>query len=309
MAERTYELHNAEVDREGVKMAERDEILKELEHEIQYMALSTQRQYRAEVGNYLDFVARRYEFITDAWKERDVLYSYIDYLKKKRHLSQSTINFILRGAIGALFRMQQPALRLPVKLPKADYGGVIDIESRVHFTESEIKKLILVARASGNKQWKNLMALSSIYMLRAGEITQLRKEDIHPLKRTILIRTLKGGLLREHAVPKVVEPYILKYDYPSLPGKKIHRVFHDIVEAAQIELTEQKNIHAVRHGVFTILKNLEDVNGYRVFTEDEVLQFGRWKVGGTITRTYNHPENLKNDQKIFTHHPMLKCWK
>lgn len=288
-------------------MTTKKEIFKELEYEIQYMASTTQNQYRSKVSDYLDWVAKHAESL-DMWKDKEVLNRYVDYLKHKRHLSQPTINFILRGAIGTLFRMQQPPLRVPVKLPKMTRSQMLDIENRKHFSEAEINQLIATARHSGNLQWQNLMALSSIYMLRAGEITNLQKEDVHPLKKTFLVHTEKGGLLREHYVPPVIAPYIFKYSYPPLEGKKIHFIFREIADAAGVSREEGRNIHAVRHGVFTTLKNLRDASDQLIYSADDVFKFGRW-AGGTITETYNHPEMLKNDERIFKHHPFLQYWK
>jgi len=287
-------------------MTTRAELFKNLEYEIQYMAKNTQNQYRSKVAGYLDWLIEKKGNI-DLWQDRDTLYKYIEHLKK-RGLSQATISFILRGAIGTLFRMQQPSLRLPVKMPKVSRGQMLDVESRVNFTEEEIAKLIGAARQSGNPQWLNIMALSSIYLLRAGEITRMKKEDVHPLKKTILVHTEKGGLLREHLVPAVIAPYIFKYDYPTLGDKDIHRIFGRIADAAGVDHKDRKNVHAVRHGVFTTLKNLRDANDQLVFEADDVFKFARW-AGGTITETYNHPELLKNDERIFKHHSFLKYWK
>lgn len=299
----------AEPDKRSVciKMATRAELFKVLEYEIQYLAPNTQNQYRSKISDYLDWVQKKTGAL-DGWTERGTLYEYMDVLKKKRHLSQATINFILRGPIGTLFRMQQPPLRIPVKLPKISRGQMLDIESRVHFTEQEIMQLIQTARQSGNTQWQNMMALASVYMMRAGEITNMRREAVHPIKRTILVHTEKGGLLREHLVPPVIAPYIFKYDYRPLPGKAIHLIFRQLAQAAGVSTAGRRNIHAVRHGVFTTLKNLRDANDGLVYEADDVFKFARW-AGGTVAETYNHPELLKNDERIFKHHPFLIYWK
>lgn len=156
---------------------------RELEHEIQYYSEHTREQYRFHISDYLDFVKKKYGNLEN-WKERDVVYAYIDHLKKAKKLSQNTINYTIRGPIGCLFRMS--GLRLPVKLPKVG-SPVLDIANRISYTEEEIYQLIKAAQMSHNPQWQNMMALSSIYGLRAGEIRSLQKEDVHPLKKTILI--------------------------------------------------------------------------------------------------------------------------
>ncbi len=203
--------------------------------------------------------------------------------------------------------MQQPSLRLPVKLPKMSRGQMMDIQNRIHFTEEEIIQLIKTARASGNAQWMNMMALTSIYMVRAGEITRMTKEDVHPLKKTILVHTEKGGLLREHVVPPVLAPYVFKYDYPPLPEKRIHIIFRELAKAAGVSHDNRKNIHAVRHGVFTVLTELRDASDKPVYSENDLFRFGRW-AGGTVTQGYKHPELFENDEIFFKHHPFLKYW-
>jgi integrase len=288
-------------------MVTRAELFKNLDYEIQFYSKNTQQQYRNHVSDYLDWVKRHRESL-DAWSERDTVYAYAEYLKSNRHLSQSTIGFVLRGPIGTLFRMQQPSLRMPVKLPKVSRGSMMNIEERKGFTEWEITQLILTARESGNFQWQNLMALASIYMVRAGEVTQIKKSDVHPLKKTIVIHTLKGGLTREHMVPNAIAPYIFKYDYPELPDKRIHVIFRDLAKAAGVDLGERKNIHAVRHGVFTALSNLRDSNDQPVYDVNDLYRFARW-AGGNITETYNHVMALKIDEVVFKHHPFLVYWK
>jgi integrase len=288
-------------------MVTRTDLFTELEYEIQYMSEGTKSQYRAKVSDYLDWIKKRGTGF-DKWQDRDTLYKYIEYLKTERHLSQATINYILRGAIGALFRMQQPSLRLPVKLPKIARGQMHQTESKKAFTVGEIAKLIETARHSGNPQWQNIMALTSIYGLRAGEVQQMKKEDMHPLKKTITVHTEKGGTVREQLVPKIIAPYLFNYWYPEIPGKKVHTVFGEIADAAGVSHGDRKNIHAVRHAVVTALSDVRDANDQLIFGQTDVYFFVRWAIPGIIA-TYNHAKELENDERIFKHHPFLKYWK
>jgi len=284
-------------------------MLQELEHETQYMSESTRHQYLSHGIDYMDFVQKN----KLPWESRNALYKYIEILKK-RHLSQSTINYIMRGPVGCFFRMYN--LKLPIKLPPRKKGNVLDIGARMMFSVEEITQLIQTAKSSGNAQWMNIMALASIYMLRAGEIRGIKPGDVHPLKKTIVIQTEKGGLLREHLVPSEIAPYIFKYDYPHLERQVVFTIFNQLAEAAGVNRIiplpngkeETKGLHAVRHGVLTTLKNLRDSEDKLIYEADDVFKFGRW-AGGTITETYNHPELLKNDERIFKHHPFLKYWK
>ncbi len=284
-------------------------MMKEMEQEIEWRAESTKQQYIAHGIDYMDFVQK----IKMPWDARETLYKYIDVLKK-RNLSQNTINYIIRGPVGCFFRIHN--LKIPAKLPPRKKGNMLDIGSRMMFTPEEIIQLIQTAKKSKNKQWQNIMALSSIYMLRAGEIRGIKPGDVHPLKKTIVIQTEKGGLLREHLVPTQIAPYIFNYDYPSLERQAIFKIFNELAEAAGVNRMiplpngkmETKGLHAVRHGVFSTLKNLRDSEDKLVYEADDVFKYGRW-AGSTITETYNHPEQMKNDERIFKHHPFLNAWK
>jgi len=284
----------------------RSELLTELAHETQYATIKTQSQYRAHVSDYLDFVAKK-DATMETWKERSMVYGYIDNLKKAGK-AQTYIDYVIRGPVGCLFRMY--GLRLPVKLPKAVRRGV-EVGEDKRLTEEEIAKLIQTARVSGNHQWQNLMALTSIYGLRAGEVAIIDKTDVHPQKKTILIHTEKGGEPREHQVPPEIAPFIFKYDYPRLLGSKVFDVFSELAHAAGIDRgagSRKKSIHAIRHGVFSTLRNLRDPDGKAVYSADDPFRFFRW-AGANISESYTHIENQKLDEVIFKHHPFLKYWK
>jgi integrase len=279
-------------------MPDRKEIFKELEHEIQYYSQSTQKQYRAHVSDYLDWLKDR------DWRQREVLYAYLDVLKKTK--SQTYINYIVRGPIGCLFRMY--GLRLPVKLPRVN-SQMINLAERFSYSEEEIKGFIKSARASGNPQWQNLMALSTTYGLRVGELFGVRKDDVHPYKHTIVIHTEKGGMLREHLVPEVIAPYVFHYDYPTVGYNRRFEIFRQIAGATGLTEEEyrKKGYHGIRHGLITILLGLRDEEDRERYNDTQVYQFVRWK-GGSMLSRYETPNFQKLDKQIFQHHPFLKEW-
>ena len=272
-------------------METRAKIFEELNRETEFYSLHTKSQYFSHVSDYLDFVGFR------DWRDRDVLY---DYRKKleKRGIAQNYVNYIIRGPIGALFRAH--GLRIPIKLPKAKVA-LIDLSTRVSFTSEEIIKLIKAALHSGNKLWQNIMALSTIYGLRASEIRAIRKEDVHPKKKTFVVYTLKGGLQREHLVPKEIQPYIFNYHYPLISENAIYLIFHEIAKAAGIERMPRKGYHAVRHGIAS-----EMIYGIKMH-DATVYQFLRWRAGGMLG-IYATPFLPSIDEAIFEAHPFLPYW-
>jgi len=275
---------------------DRKSIFKELEHEIQYYSESTKSQYRAHVDDYFTWLKGK------NWQERDVLYTYLDYLKKNR--DQTYVNYIIRGPIGCLFRMY--GLRVPVKLPKVN-RQMIDLASRFSYSAEEIRALILTAKKSSNPQWLNTIALSTTYGLRVGELFGVRSEDIHPYKKTIIIHTEKGGMLREHDVPEQIAPFVFKYTYPPVGYNRRFSIFHEIANVAGVKFVPKKCYHGVRHGLATVLDELRGADGKRILDQTRVYQFLRW-AGGGMMNIYTTPRMPEVDAEIFKYHPFLKDW-
>lgn len=279
-------------------------LMQELEHEIQFFAASSKRQYRADIYDYFEWLkARKQE---SQWAEREVMYAYIAYLQKGRHLKQSAVNYIVRSPLGCLCRIA--GIRLPVKLPKVK-APMLDVASRKSFEGEEIAELIGTAIESGKPAWLNMMALSSIYGLRAGEIRALSKNDVHVNKKTIVVQTEKGGMLREHVVPLPVAPFILPYTYPPMANQKIFDLFNALAAEAGVDRGEShKGLHAVRHGVITIMEDMRDAGGGgRVYDEKDLYVFFRWQGGGMLN-AYVTPNYSQVDQRIFKHHPFLSLF-
>ncbi len=273
-------------------VTKRNDILKELNYEIENYAEHTRRQYLGHITDYLDYCdAKEVD-----WKERDVLYGYMQKLKKGK--SQSHVNYVMRGPIGSLFRAH--GLRLPVKLPKTKVN-LLDLSHRIAFTAEQVKQLILVAKLSGNPAWQFLMAISTTYGLRATEIRMLRKDDTHRNKKTIFVHTLKGGLDREHLVPPQIAQYIFSYDFPILSTNQMYEIFSEIAKAAGIERIPRKCYHAIRHSLASELVYTQKVDQTTAF------KFLRWQ-GGTMLNIYATPYMPDIDQTIFKAHPFLKYW-
>ena len=273
-------------------MPTKRELWHEFEHEIQFYSTHTQKQYRAHLFDYLEFAG------AVDWENRETLYKYVDILRAKKKLSQQTINYIVRGPIGALFRAY--GYRIPVKLPRVS-PSMIDLSTRVAFTADEITRLITVARDSDDEQWQNMMALSTIYGLRAGEIRAVKMEDAHPVKKTVVVHTLKGGMKREHLVPTEISPYIFGYDYPAVSASQMYVIFREVADAAGVNSGGRKCFHAVRHGVVT------QMEGERKVAQTRIYQFFRWS-GGGIMNIYVTPRMFDVDEEIFAAHPFLKLW-
>jgi integrase len=284
-------------------MSTRTDLMTELEHEMTYYSYHTKEQYRAHVSSYFDWLEKKDRM--ELWKDRDVLYEYINYLLKKKKVAQSHVNYLIRGPIGCLFRMSE--MRIPVKLPKSTLGRMVNLEDRTQFSPDEIISMIMAAKESMRPEWCVYMALSSVYMLRVGEMANIEKKDVHPLKKTILIRTTKGGVLTEHTVPDIIGHYIFSYDFPPISRNNLNGILKEIAAKAGVVVPKRKSWHAIRHGVGTALQAQRDEEGRRYLDDDTIFRFGRWS-GSTTMNIYVTPDSANNDERVFKYHPFLEKW-
>ena len=276
-------------------MAKRAEILEELRRETEYYAPHTVRQYFIHASNYLDYVG------TGDWKNRDVLYTYVQRLKKQGK-SQSHINYITRGPIGALFRAH--GLKIPIKLPRPRVGSAfVDFTERVSFTDEEVIGIIKAARAGKNKQTQAILAVATIYGPRAVEIRTMRREDIHPKKKTLVIHTVKGSFKREHVIPAEIYPLLSSYDFPNVSGDYLSNILKRAAEEAGVDTRPRKSYHAIRHGLINAMFYTSS------FSLDVISKFCAWRVPG-MAGQYVRPFPFlpEIDEQVFAKHPFLDLW-
>ena len=270
----------------------RANIIKEVEREIEYYADKTQRQYRAHIGDYLEYVGN------GDWKDRDMVYGYIERLRK-RDVSQAHINYMVRGPLGCLFRAHND--RVPVKLPRLASLNVRNPDGAAFDLET-VLALVKAPQQSGNQQWQALMVLSTTWGLRAGEIIGVTQKDINKKAKTIKILTLKGGVPAEHLIPLQVYPYLAQYDFPPVSPAQLYTIFGGISGAAGLTPVHRMSWHAIRHRLVTELDNRDVEGGIST-----INKFMRWRTGGTIG-SYIGPEAARNDEKVYAKHPFLDCW-
>ncbi len=271
----------------------RDRLLEEVNRECEWYSPHTRQQYFSHLNDYLDYVG------DGNWRDRDILYAYSKKLRQT--MSQSHVNYIVRGPIGCLFRAY--GLRLPIKLPRVQVSGVIhDITRGVQFTAEEIEQLIHGARKIGNPEHMAAMAVATTYGPRVSEIAGIDRKgsDVHPKKKTLVIHTAKYGLVREHLVPPQVENFIFGFEYPFVSINRLYKVFDEVCQAAGVTRMPKKNYHAIRHGLCTEL-----IHGAKI-RSDAVYMFLRWRGAGMLAAYA--PFHPGNDNEIFEKHLFLKCW-
>jgi hypothetical protein len=275
-------------------LSQRDEIFKELEHEIQFYSEHTKQQYRAHLSDFLDWLKAR------DWHDREVIYGYIAFLKKKG-FSQSHINYLIRGPVGILFRMENPPLRLPVKLPKVDPAVYDETREELFWTVDQVEKIIQAARVSSTDT-AAIIAVATVYAPRMTEILGITKKSLDFNKSLITIHTEKHNLIRRHLIPHQIFAVLAKSDWAPKREVDLRNILDAVVTKAGIERLPRQSYHAFRHALWDELDDLG-------FKDEEIYKFTGWKRGGTLG-SYAHPlkHDGENDIKIFEKHPFLHFW-
>ena len=262
------------------------ELLASLNRDLQYYAPHTKAQYINHAIDYLSWVGSR------DWKDKEVVYLYIAKLGKAG-LAQAHINYLIRGPVGSLFRME--GLRLPVRLPRV-MPAVYTPNEALFFKVAEIKEIIRAAmKGTAQEQW--LIAVATTYVPRVREIQRIKEENILREKNVIVIHTVKHNLKRQHLIPEQVSEILLNYDYPSVSVDFWRDILYSVIARAGVKRKLKQSFRAIRH---TLIEELS----YGGMTDEEIYNFT-----GTLG-AYARPLLLRpeNDKKVFSVIPWLGAW-
>lgn len=264
-------------------------------------------------NHYLSY-ARDFLEYSEGKLDRQSVEEYLKHIRRKRHLSDGSVNFIYRilrtlfkrnGVEWPFNRGESPQIREDrIKAPALDPEVIIE--------------MIETAKQRPGSAETTFLALATTYGLRRVEMANLTQEDVNIKDRVIHIATAKHGRERTHIIPEEIIPYLETYDFSQQRSVfKIFVLWYSIERMVGMEHTERLNWHAVRRTLNTLLlDHLPDT---------VVMSFLRWKqrtsssmpfrysaqrfVGkkGVTTRVVG--EALSVDEKIFEVHPFIKYWK
>ncbi len=166
------------------------------------------------------------------------------------------------------------------------------------FSLDQVGKLIRAVKKE--EVTKGYLFLISLYGLRQNEAIKVKEEDIDFNKKTIFIKTSKGGEKREHLLPDIAKKFIdIDFKAKSHVDMKYH--FGYICKLAGVEIKKGYGWHAIRRSLVTELFNL----GHR---SDQIEIFLRWSNKSRMVNRYNVPDLLRLDREILGNHPFLKFW-
>lgn len=167
---------------------------------------------------------------------------------------------------------------------------------------AEIARVIMHVRANGSVKAKAFLALSTIYAMRAIEISTVdRKEDIKGDR--IFVRTAKGGEQRWQRIPEEVSPYIKGYSYPRQDEQAVWYCFKKMRTEAGVPRAPVTP-HGIRRWLDTFFTTQPNVNIYAW------AKFARWaEKRSDMVGRYSHPSAQQLDRIVFGLHPLLPLWR
>ena len=263
-------------------------------------------QYAARVRRWLDWGGRA---------EDEILARYSRHLREQG-LSDGTVDLHLR-TIRAFYR------RFGVR-PPAVRGWRFDArESRRPALDRElIRELVSAAKRGQLFAWHApLVALATVYGMRAAEMAAVRSEDIDVGHSRIYIRTLKGGVRRWAWLPPELHGFLEGWQAPS--PAEVERAFADIWSAvADDPKPRGVGWHAIRRA---LVRDLAEAG----VSSQSRIRFLRWRDAGSgaarMDALYSAPNLLVSregveavtegdqgsrdyDREVWDRHPYLPMW-
>ena len=167
---------------------------------------------------------------------------------------------------------------------------------------TDIKNLVRATKERGNIVDMSYLALSTIYGLRRGEMAAITEEDVGKKESTIHIKTLKGGIERNHLIPDEIS-FIKEYQFDCQSNSSMSLLFAKICLLAGYERKDNEGWHAIRRSIDVELFDSDVKPIYLKF-------FLRWAPKDMSERYFMQGINpIIADRKIFEKHPFLPFWR
>lgn len=226
----------------------------------------------------------------------------------------STIDLHLR-IIRAFWRA------LGLSVPRTPPGMLVTSE-RVALAAEQIHELIHAVRQHGRPYEQALLALSTVYGLRAVELARMRRQDIRSADARLFVRTAKGGVQRWHWLPETLQEY-LDIVWPRTTANHLAKVWHNIIVYVECSWPKGVGWHGIRRALVRDLAQAQ-------VSDAQIAAFMRWATGPqlgkqSMVEIYAHPtaETLHGlmiptaaqeggarmaDEAVWTAHPYLADW-
>ncbi|KXA93657.1 hypothetical protein AKJ66_01490 [candidate division MSBL1 archaeon SCGC-AAA259E22] len=173
----------------------------------------------------------------------------------------------------------------------------------------QVEKMVNAVKGNGYDYEKFFLALSTSYGCRRIELSRVKEKDI--LKDRLLVRTGKGGEVREQYLPKQIRPIVQNFEFKDrdFTVNILSDVFHDIREKAGVEKRDRMGWHSIRRGLVTeFRKKVSQTDGY---SDADLFKFVRWKPNSRVEEMlsiYDNADPVEADREMFEIHPSIHYW-
>ncbi len=238
----------------------------------------------------------------------------VDYLEWCRNegFAQNSINTMLRPLklLAQIQGWQFPKLAMK-KVEETDVN-------RPMFKREEVEEMIRVGKKRLNERELAVLAMSTIYGMRRGEMSRPNEPDVKLGKvqvenngggivefgGKIKVYTTKGGPKTEHLIPNEVAVYL--EDFEPYCIDEMSSEFRQMIARTGMRCSSGYGWHSIRRCLATELL-LADVSMLNI------VRFMRWsdalvKGSFSMLAIYAKKDQTRIDVEIFKNHPFLKYW-
>ena len=181
---------------------------------------------------------------------------------------------------------------------------------------ADIRSMVAASMGLGPEH-RCFLALSTVYGLRRVEMVEMRPDSLDVRSRLIFVATAKHGRQRYHLVPDEILPYLVEWGFRlRMSEERLSGLFTDLKKAIGLTVYDI-GWHSIRRQLVRLLWEAG-------FTQPEIMEFGRWRTGGSsmavhygsskeigtaTDSTQLGQEEQRLDEKIFAAHPLLPLWR
>ncbi|KXB05600.1 hypothetical protein AKJ50_00510 [candidate division MSBL1 archaeon SCGC-AAA382A13] len=172
----------------------------------------------------------------------------------------------------------------------------------------QVEKMVSTVKENGYDYEKFFLALSTSYGCRRIELSRVREKDVFDDR--ILIRTGKGGEIREQYLPEQIRPIVQSFEFNgNFTVDVLSDVFHDIRKKVKVKKQDRMGWHSLRRGLVTeFRKKVSQGDGY---SDADLFKFVRWKPNSRVTEMlsiYDNSDPIEADREMFEIHPFVEMW-